>query len=185
MAISGSVVEQIRIGKEKYGYVYQQVPRDMMDVKEHDVVELWIGTRGLKPAGSEKLVLVKNRRGAVEALNMNVRSLAENGVDENGQKIEVLDGGWTDVLLFSKGDVIWRFEPECEQEDPLKPGTYQWGSPKWRGKGSYTTTKVPPEERDWRKRPRLEEQRIVDPQKVLFGDVEELQFTVFGKVRAG
>ena len=183
MATSGSVVEQIRIGKESHGYVYQQVPPDIMKVGEHDVVELWIGKRGVDLAGSQKLVLVKNRVGEVVAWNMNVRPLAENGADENGQKVEVLDGGWTDELLFSNAQEIWRFEPGREQQDPLTPGRYQWSN-KWGGKGSYTTTKVPAEERDWRKRPRLEEQRIVDPQKVLFGDVEELQFTVFGKVRA-
>ena len=183
MASSGAGVNQIRIGKEWHGYVYQQVPPDKMEVKEQDVAELWIGTRGLKPGRSEKLVLVKKRNGVVEAVNMHVRSLVKNGLDGSGRTIAVLGEGCTDILLFSKDNVIWWFEPVCG-ENPLKPGTYQWRSRDWEGKGSYTTTEVTAEERDGRKRRRLEQQRIVAPQKVLFSEGKELQFTLFGTVES-
>ena len=183
MASSGAGVEQIRIGKQRHGYVYQQVPPDKMEVKEQDVAELWIGTRGLELRRSEKLVLVKKHSGEVEAVNMHVRSLAKNGLDGNGEKIAVLGGGWTDALSFSKDDVIWWFEPVCG-ENPLKPGTHQWRTRGWEGKGSYTTAKVTAEERDRRKRRRVEEQLTVVPQKVIFNDGEELQFTVYGTVES-
>ena len=39
-------------------------------LRGNQVRELWVGTRGVEPGRSEKLVLVKKRSGVVEALNM-------------------------------------------------------------------------------------------------------------------
>ena len=104
----------------------QQVPRDVMEVGKHDVVELWIGKRGYHLAGSQKLVLVKNGNGEVIAWNMDVRLLVENGKNEHGEEVQGVHGQWTDALLFSNAQEIWQFKPGCETEDPLTPGEYQW-----------------------------------------------------------
>ena len=104
-------------------------------------------------------------------------------MDEGGREIAVLGEGWTDIQVFSKGDVIWWWDPVCG-ENPFEPGKHQWGTRGWEGKGSYTTAKVTAEESDRRKRRRMEEQPTIVPQKVIFDDGEELQFTVYATVES-
>ena len=49
-------------------------------------------------------------------------------MDEDGREIAVLGEGWTDIQVFSKGDVIWWWDPVCG-ENPLQPGTHQCRTP--------------------------------------------------------
>ena len=182
MASSGAGVDQIRIGGEKHGYLYVQVPIGKMVVHQQDVSELWIGRRGAEPDRPEqKLVLVKKGDGVVEAVNMQVSWMVKNGEDNRGEKIQVLDEGSTDVLCFSKGVMIWWWDPVCG-ESPFEHGKHKWGTCGWEGNSTFTTVKVTAEESDGRKRRRLEEQPTIVPQKVIFDDGEELQFTVYATV---
>ena len=144
-----------------------------MEVGKHDVVELWIGKRGYEPAGLKKLVLVKYDNGEVIAWDMDVSVLVENGEDDSGQKVQAVDGEWTEALLLSNAEPKWR-----TQEDALTPGKYQW-SDMGGGKGIYETK----EAREESKRRRLAGECIVVPQKVLLigSDGDALEFLIFRK----
>ena len=177
MATSGSVVEQIRIGKERHAFVYQRVPRDVMRVRNDDVLELWIGKRGCEEG--KKLVLVKYANGEVIAWDMEVQVLFEDGMDHDGEPVQGVSCGWTNARWYRNGQKIWKFKPgEFRTEDPLTPGKYQWSDP-WGGKGWYETTVVWPQGRDEAKRRRRERECIVVPQDVLFTEDDPLAFFIF------
>ena len=183
MASSGAGGNQIRIGGEKHGYLYVQVPIGKMVVHQQDVSELWIGRRGAElDRPEEKLVLVKKGNGVVEAVNMEVSWMVKNGEDNRGNKILVMDEGCTDVFFFSKGVVKWWWDPVCGEASPFEPGKHKWGTCGWEGNSTFTTVKVTAEESDGRKRRRLEGQPTIVPKKVMFEDGEQLQFTVYATV---
>ena len=183
MASSGAGVDKIRIGGEEHGYLYVQVPVGKMVGHQQDVSELWIGRRGAKPnRPEEKLVLVKKGDGVVEAVNMQVSWVVKNGEDNRGEKIQVLDEGSTDVLCFSKGVMIWWWDP-VDGESPFEHGKHKWGTCGCEGKSTFNTVKVTPTGgSDGRKRRRLDGQPTIVPQKVIFDGGEELQFTVYATV---
>ena len=177
MATSGSLVEQVRIGREHHGFVYQRVPQDVMQVQNDNVVELWIGKRGWKEG--KKLVLVKYGNGQVIAWDMKVCEVVANGVDQRGWPVRSLHGKWSHARWFGDGQKKWQFDPGSSTEDPLTPGKNQWNDLTWEVKVWHETTVVGPEAREEAKRRRVETECIVVPQHVLVKNVVDLEFTIF------